>query len=286
MSEVGRGQETQLSEAAAGGGAFETGGDLMHGLSELMARAAEAILCFDPRLVQRRDKSDASPVTAADEAADAIIAEGLARLVPRLPVVSEEASKPRELGPTFVLVDPLDGTREFLAGRDEYTVNIALIANGRPVAGLVAAPALGLLWRGVIGQGAERLTLTQASRRGHGEIIRTRSLPAAPVALISRSHLDARSEEFLTRLAVRERLACGSSLKFCRIAEASADLYPRLAPTSEWDIAAGDAVLTAAGGTVLALDGGPPLYGHGERAFQVPGFVAWGDRAAAARHAR
>lgn len=258
---------------------------LVRELSELVACAARAILAFNARAVGTRCKEDASPVTEADEAADAVLGEGLARLLPGIPVVSEEGPRPAgALGAAFILVDPLDGTREFIAGRAEYTVNVAVIIDGRPVLGIVAAPALGLLWRGAAGASAERLTLDPAEGLGRAEPIHTRARADGFVALVSRSHLDPRSAELLARLPVAETLACGSSLKFCRIAEASADLYPRLAPTSEWDIAAGDAVLTAAGGIVLGLDGAPLRYGHVAEGFRVPGFVAWGDRHAAKQY--
>lgn len=259
--------------------------NLVRELTDLVARAARAILKFDPREVGTRRKEDASPLTDADEAADAVLGEGLARLLPGLPIVSEEGPRPAgALGSEFILVDPIDGTREFLAGSAEYTVNVAVIVEGRPALGVVAAPALGLLWRGARGASAERLTFASDEGQGGAERIRSRSRADGLVALVSRSHLDARSEALLDRLPVAERLACGSSLKFCRIAEAGADLYPRLAPTSEWDIAAGDAVLTAAGGVVLGLDGAPLRYGDAAGNFRVAGFVAWGDSDAAKQY--
>lgn len=255
---------------------------LMSDLTDLVARAADAVLAFNARTVGTRRKEDASPVTEADEAANAVLGEGLARLLPGVPIVSEEGPKPTgALGATFILVDPLDGTREFLAGRAEYTINVALIRERRPTLGIVAAPALGLLWRGGVGAPAERLTRACGEGRGCVESIRTRARAERLVALVSRSHLDPRSAELLASLPVAQTLPCGSSLKFCRIAEAGADLYPRLAPTSEWDIAAGDAVLTAAGGVVLGLDGAPLRYGDAAGKFRVAGFVAWGDPHAA-----
>ncbi len=258
---------------------------LVRELSELVACAARAILAFDASEVGTRRKEDASPVTDADEAADAVLGEGLARLLPGIPIVSEEGPKPTgALGPAFILVDPLDGTREFIAGRAEYTVNVAVIVEGRPVLGIVAAPALGLLWRGAMGASAERLMFASDEGHGRAERIQTRARADGFVALVSRSHLDPRSAELLARLPVADTRACGSSLKFCRIAEAGADLYPRLAPTSEWDIAAGDAVLTAAGGITLGLDGAPLRYGDAAGNFRVAGFVAWGDPDAAKQY--
>ena len=249
---------------------------LADALTELVAHAAAAVLATGPSTL--RTKADRTPVTAADEASDAIIAEGLARLMPRLPVVSEESlPQAAALGASFALVDPLDGTKEFVAGRDEYTVNIAIVTDGRPIAGFIAVPALGVIFRGLAGRGAERLAL---DRRGDPVPIRCRKNPSGPlVAAVSRSHLDTATSALLDRLAVTERLFCGSALKFCRIAEGRADLYPRLSPTSEWDIAAGDALVTAAGGLMTTAAGKPVRYGRSTKNFLVPDFVAWGDPA-------
>ena len=244
-------------------------------LTALVARAAAAILAIAPAAMATRLKADRTPVTAADEAADRVIAQGLAGILPGLAIVSEEsrerASAP---GDTFALVDPLDGTKEFVAGRGEYTVNLAIVTDGAPVAGFIAVPALGLVYRGVVGYGAERLGLDPASPP---VAIRCRRAPANLVAAVSRSHPDADSAAFLARLAVGERISCGSALKFCRVAEGVADVYPRLAPTSEWDTAAGHAIVTAAGGVVLTPTGAPLRYGRAEQDFKIPGFVAWGD---------
>lgn len=245
----------------------------------LAIRAAAAILQFDCRKVASRQKADRSMVTAADEAAEAAILPGLAAL-PGLPVVSEESARDAHVG-HYVLVDPLDGTAEFLGGRDEYTVNIALVRGGAPAIGVIAAPALGLVWLGAAGT-AERLRLS-----GSGEIVErvtigTRAWPAQRVATISRSHYEAASAEFLQRFAPVTTLVCGSALKFCRLAEGAADIYPRLAPTSEWDVAAGHALVVAAGGAMTAPDGRALVYGGGE-GYRVPGFVAWGDPAAAGK---
>jgi 3'(2'), 5'-bisphosphate nucleotidase len=246
-------------------------------LTALVARAAAAILAISPGDIATRLKADHTPVTAADEAADRIIAQGLARLLPGLAIVSEESGERAGTTPaaTFALVDPLDGTKEFVAGRGEYTVNLAIVTGGAPIAGFIAAPALGLLYRGMVGSGAERLGLDPAVAP---VAIRCRPAPARGlVAAVSRSHLDRNSEAFLARLAVSERITCGSALKLCRIAEGVADVYPRLAPTSEWDIAAGHAIVTAAGGIVTTPSGAPLNYGRAEQDFKIPGFVAWGD---------
>jgi 3'(2'), 5'-bisphosphate nucleotidase len=252
---------------------------LLDALTAVVGQASAAILALAPDALNLRRKADNSPVTAADEAAEALILEGLTRLLPGVPVVSEEATiRPTDVGGTFMLVDPLDGTREFINGRPEFTVNIALIEDGAPLLGVVAAPALRRLWRGRIGQGAERLSLSvDACAPNAPEAISTRRAPSELVAMTSRSHLDARTEALLARLPVRERQAIGSSVKFGYVAEGSADIYARLAPTSEWDIAAGHAVLVAAGGSVTTPDGQPIRYGGVASDFKVPAFIAWGD---------
>jgi 3'(2'), 5'-bisphosphate nucleotidase len=264
---------------------------LVAALSDLVAQASHSILAVVGSELAVRLKDDNSPVTNADEASEAILLAGLARLLPGVPVISEESVGPASVLPTrqdslFVLVDPLDGTRELVAGRDEYTVNVAVIVEGRPVLGIVAAPAAHVLWRGVAGRGAERLQIAPAeatSRAVDARPITTRRWPAqSPVALVSRSHPDAGTAALLEALPSARREACGSSVKFCRLAEGTGDLYPRLSPTSEWDIAAGHAVLAAAGGAVLAIDGTPLSYGDPARAHLVASFVALGDPAAAA----
>jgi len=253
-------------------------------LTEVAVAASVSILKVDFRDSGARLKPDHSPVSRADEAAHVAIAKGLAQVAPGIPMISEEAvgewqgwTPPDE----FLLVDPLDGTVEFLAGRPEYTVNIALIRAGSPVIGVLAAPALGLIWRGVVGHDAQRLHFAPGLPPGPAERIHTRPWPAGErVAAISRSHFDSASEAFLERIAPVRPLPAGSALKFCRIAEGAADVYPRLARTSEWDVAAGHALVVAAGGTVLAPDGSALRYGGGGEGFHVPGFIAWGDPAA------
>ena len=251
-------------------------------LTDVLARASAAIMALDRTQMAQRLKPNGSPVTSADEVAENTLLKGLAEVTPGLPVISEESARPdpsESPAEIFALVDPLDGTREFLAGSDEFTVNIAIVADGQPRIGLVAAPALGLIWRGIVGRGAERLTLASGGlvERHAVTPIHTRPVPSQGLtATVSRSHFDARTQEFLNRLSPFHRLACGSSLKFCRIAEGSADVYPRLAPTSEWDIAAGQALVVAAGGSVLSPDNKPLLYGRAGDAFRVPAFIAWG----------
>jgi 3'(2'), 5'-bisphosphate nucleotidase len=262
---------------------------LLDELSSLVSAAAEAILGACRGSLEVETKADRSPVTAADHASEAVILEGLSRLLPGVPVISEEATAKVAPSDTasgdFVLVDPLDGTRELLAGRDEFTINLAVLDNRAPWLGIVAAPALGVLWRGIAGRGAERLVLAAgapARAATSRSRINTRKCPSsALVAAVSRSHLDSRTLGLLTTLPVGQRLPYGSAIKFCQIAEGKADVYPRLSTTCEWDVAAGHALLAAAGGVVTTPEGGVLRYGQSHCGFGVPGFIAWGDPAAA-----
>jgi 3'(2'), 5'-bisphosphate nucleotidase len=267
------------------GGLTAQTASLMDDLTALVSEAAAAIMRIGPQ--GARMKADHTPVCSADEAAEVLLLAGLARLMPRVPVVSEEAcarGAPPRPSTRFFLVDPLDGTREFLAGLDEYTVNIALISDGVPEIGIIAAPAQGRVWRGAAGRGGERLDLVPGAPPAAARNpipLRPRHRPLRGlIAAVSRSHLDPRTAAFVAALPGAEQMTCGSSLKFCRLAEGAADVYPRLAPTSEWDIAAGHALLVASGGAMIAPDGSPLAYGRAEESFRVPGFVAWADPAA------
>ncbi len=254
---------------------------LLDDLTLVASRAAAAILAIPAAALARRDKPDGTPITAADEASEAVIQVGLKQLLPGVPVISEETAggMPAAPGACFVLADPLDGTREFLAGRDEFTVNIAIIEDGVPRLGIIAAPARGVVWRGIVGRGADRLVLAPgepARAARERRPIHARPRPAGGVvAVASRSHFDAATEAWLRRLNPVQQIRCGSSLKFALIAEGVADVYPRLSPVSEWDIAAGHAVLLAAGGAVRTPAGTPLRYGQSD--LRVPGFVASGD---------
>jgi 3'(2'), 5'-bisphosphate nucleotidase len=254
---------------------------LLGPLTDLVVKAGEAILAINRRAMKVHGKHDGSPVTEADLAADCIIADGLAQIAPDVPVLSEErvqAAQPPFHG-SFFLVDPLDGTKEFVAGRDEYTVNIALVTEGMPLLGIIGAPALGLLWRGLVGRGAERLKLSETGL-GTPEPIHTRRSPkhGEPwIAAVSRSHGDARTEAFIDARPGAVRATLGSAVKFGRLAEGALDIYPRFGPTSEWDVAAGCAVVTAAGGSVTDADGRPLRFGERTDGFIVPAFIAWGD---------
>ncbi|TQF33663.1 3'(2'),5'-bisphosphate nucleotidase CysQ [Bradyrhizobium sp. UNPA324] len=262
---------------------------LMEPLTALVVKAGEAILSVNRAAMRIDGKQDGSPVTEADLAADRIIAEGLAELAGDIPTLSEErtqlAAPPFE--GSFFLIDPLDGTKEFVAGRDEFTVNLALVTSGVPLLGIVSAPALGLLWRGIVGRGAERVRFDGATI-GAAEPIHTRKLPARDepwIAAVSRSHGDPRSEAFIDARPNAVRTTCGSAVKFGRIAEGSADIYPRFGPTCEWDVGAGSAVVTAAGGRVTDGKGGELRFGERHASgFIIPEFIAWGDPYAAGRY--
>jgi 3'(2'), 5'-bisphosphate nucleotidase len=251
--------------------------ELAGAMTALSVSAAQAILQWQGK-GGVRNKSDGSPVTGADEAAEEVIHHGLERLNLGIPIISEEqAGRERRCleGADFIFVDPLDGTREFIAGRDEYTVNIGLVRGGIPILGVVTAPALGLIWRGTVGCGAERLSFSAESISAP-QPIHTRPRPQhEAVVVTSRSHLDAHTQAYMEGIAGAQRLACGSSVKFCRLAEGAADLYPRLSPTHDWDVAAGHAVLLAAGGSMVAPDGSAPVYGTPD--LIIPAFLAFGD---------
>lgn len=261
----------------------ETAAALMEPLTELVSRAGAAILGVNRSAMRLERKVDGSPVTEADLAADRIITDGLADLAPDIEALSEERAplaRPPHDG-SFFLIDPLDGTREFVAGRPEFTVNLALVTHGTPILGIIAAPALGLIWRGLVGRGAERLVAGASPKQL--EPIHTRPFPQAGqpwVAAVSRSHGDARTQAFIDGRPGAVRQLLGSSLKFARVAEGAVDIYPRLAPTHEWDIAAGHAIVTAAGGKVTDPRGADLQFGKGTKDFIVPAFIAWGDPAA------
>jgi len=233
-------------------------------------------------------KADQSPVTIADREAEAVLVTAIAAAAPTIPIIAEEAvssGRVPAIGATFFLVDPLDGTREFIEQRGEFTVNIALVRDGVPVFGIVYAPATEELYV-TLGPGSAAMAQV-APRDGPIALadlalapIRTRQPnPAALVALASRSHSNAETESFLARYRIAERTNAGSSLKFCAIARGGADIYPRLGPTMEWDTAAGHAVLLAAGGAVTTLDGAPLRYGNTASGLRNPHFVAWGTPA-------
>jgi 3'(2'), 5'-bisphosphate nucleotidase len=255
-------------------------GALIEGLTQAVAAAAVAILQIGRGALDIRTKADASPVTGADERSQALLLAAATRLMPGVDMVAEEmATLPARPGDPFVLIDPLDGTKEYVGGSGEYTVNLAVVRAGRPVAGFIAVPAAGLLYRGIAGFGAERLHIRPDGGLTDPIPIRTRAAPIGGlIGTVSRSHLDPATVALLDRIGVTTRLPCGSALKFCRIAEGAADLYPRLATTCEWDVAAGHALVDAAGGAITSPSGAPVSYGNGADGFRVPAFIAWGDR--------
>jgi 3'(2'), 5'-bisphosphate nucleotidase len=221
-------------------------------------------------------KSDRSPVTAADLAANQVIVRGLGQLTPDLPILSEESAQVpwevRRHWGAYWLVDPLDGTREFVKRNDEFSVNIALIYQGAPAFGVVLAPVSGVAWHAMRGELAYR-------RDGiHDTVLRTRTpaLPPLQVAA-SRSHRSPQTQALLDRMGEIEVVAQGSSLKFCRLAEGTLDVYPRLGPTAEWDTAAGQCVLHAAGGAVLSAATGKPFRYNRRETLLNGDFIALGD---------
>ena len=253
--------------------------DLRQACTDLAEAAAREIMRIYAGDLGVRDKADKSPVTDADQAAELIIVAGLRALAPGVPVVAEEEMAAGHVpkldaigsGGPFWLVDPLDGTKEFIKRNGEFTVNIALIEGGRPTLGIVLAPATGMLWRGAAGLGADK-------REGSGGFvpISTRTPPPQGLtACASRSHAIYSDLDIWFRnnnLTVADRVQAGSSLKFCLIAEGKADIYPRFGPTNEWDTAAGQGVLEAAGGEVVTTDNRPLLYGKPR--FSNPHFIA------------
>jgi 3'(2'), 5'-bisphosphate nucleotidase len=251
---------------------------LMDNLTRLAARAADKIEGFSVK-AGLRSKEDGSPVTAADEAADALICDSVKLIAPQVPIISEEQAartKPQAIkAGSYFLVDPLDGTREFIAGSEEYTVNIALLTDGSPVLGIICAPAMGLLWRGIVGHGADWMRLTDVGKFRASPIHTRPRREAELVVLLSRSHLDGRTKAYVAAHPHAKRIQCGSSVKFCRVAEGAADLYPRLGPTRDWDVAAGHAIVAAAGGKVVAPDGSALVYGSAD--LVIPAFIASGS---------
>ncbi len=242
-------------------------------LCEIAHRAGSEVLAVYGSDFAVRDKADASPVTEADTRAERVILDGLAACAPGVAVVAEESAAagnvPDVDGRPFFLVDPLDGTREFIGRNGEFTVNIALVEDGAPTAGVVHLPALGeTFW--TAGDGAA----WRVRGAGPPERIACRRPGRRLVAIASRSHRSAGTDAYLRRFEVAETVSAGSSLKLCRIAEGAADLYPRLGRTMEWDIAAGHALVAAAGGSVETLAGEPIAYGKPE--FENPHFVARG----------
>jgi 3'(2'), 5'-bisphosphate nucleotidase len=251
-------------------------GALREGIIALAREAAARILVVYESDFAVERKGDQSPLTAADMAAHHCIVEGLERLTPDIPVLSEESAEDvpalvRRRWSRLWLVDPLDGTREFVKRNGEFTVNIALIDDGIPILSVVQAPVTGALWHAARGGGAFR-------REGASDIPLATRVPALPPLRVagSRSHADARSTTLIDRIGPVESMPLGSSLKFCRIAEGGMDVYPRFGPTSEWDTAAGQCLLEAAGGIVIDPRGRPLRYNQRDTILNGD-FLALGD---------
>lgn len=251
-------------------------------LMPIVARAGDAILRVYADAFSVVQKSDDSPLTLADLESQRVILAGLAALTPGIPVLSEESAQApwaeRRAWPQLWVVDPLDGTREFVKRNGEFTINVALVVAHEPVLGVVAAPALGVLYWGAAGIGAFRV------RQGEDAAMIRVSRPQDPLRVVgSRSHASARTDAYRRALPGHVTKGVGSSLKFCMIAEGDADLYPRFGPTSEWDTAAGQAVLEAAGGRVTRLDGHRLRYNCRESLLNGD-FVAFNDAAILPRY--
>lgn len=251
---------------------------LLSAVLNIAREAGQAIMRVYASEFAVEHKQDDSPLTLADREAHRIISAGLQALTPQIPVLSEESPPEhhdfatRSQWPTLWLVDPLDGTREFVKRNGEFTVNIALIQAHRPILGVITVPAADVAYVGALGLGAQRIQGRQTaqtihSRQPHANV---------PVVVGSRSHRGESLDAVLTKLGPHELCAVGSALKFCRVAEGAADFYPRLGPTSEWDTAAGQAILETAGGQVLNLQGEPLRYNHRDTLLN-PHFLAIGD---------
>lgn len=253
--------------------------ELALAMGQLCSDAAVPVMEIYASNFEVRFKGDNSPVSAADEAAEKVILEGLKSILPDVPVIAEESycqQTAPEVGSRFLLVDPVDGTREFIKRNGEFTINIALVEDGIPVVGAVFAPAIGKLFTG--GDTANIFSVLAGDRieRSAGEAMRGRPRPEMGLtAVTSRSHQDEETLKFLDELAVDQAISAGSSLKFCILAQGLADVYPRFGPTKEWDVAAGHAVLRAAGGDMTLPCGGPFPYGKQAEAYLNGAFIAW-----------
>lgn len=244
-------------------------------LAALACRAGAVLLAYAQGDCPHRLKADGSPTSAADLEAEKLIIAALGARYPGIPVIAEETASEAPKASRFFLVDPLDGTRDFLHGGSEYCACLALVVGDRPVAGALAAPALGRVWWA--GRAAYEAAIGPDGP-GTGRPITVRALPrAGATALVSSRHGDEATEACLARLSIAGRRKASSAVKFGLIASGEADLYVRCGPTMEWDTAAGDHVLTAAGGRVIGADGTPVTYGHEARGYRNGAFAAMGD---------
>lgn len=247
-------------------------------MRRLALDAGEKIMAvYDAGDFETRTKSDASPVTQADDAADALISAGLRAAFPEIPLVTEEQAATHQISaPTFLIVDPLDGTKEFVNRRGDFTVNIAYVENGVPLRGVVYAPAKGRLFYTTADGRSVEEKAPFGPEPGEQHPIGINPMPdnRGLMVVASKSHRDAATDEYIAGYAVRDLTSAGSSLKFCLVATGEADLYPRLGRTMEWDTAAGDAVLRGAGGEVVRFDDHTPL-AYGKPGFENPHFIAY-----------
>lgn len=246
---------------------------LLNNLLTIADTASQKVMAIYQTDFEVNTKEDNSPITAADLASHHVIVDGLKALTPDIPILSEESAnapwEERKSWTRFWLVDPIDGTKDFTNRTGEFTVNIALIENGEPVMGIVTAPALNEAYWGIKGQGAWKREADGSTRQ-----LQVVEPPEAKRAVASKNHMNQETRDFIDQLGNHELVQAGSSLKFCRIAEGKADIYPRLGPTCEWDTGAAHAVLAAAGGKVNKLDGTPLIYGKED--ILNPYFVASG----------
>lgn len=249
--------------------------------ARIVAAGALAMEVLARPTIESQIKSDKSPVSEADERVEEFLLRDLSRDLPDIPYIAEETAAKGEIAShdgAFFLIDPIDGTKEFLSRSNDFTVNLALIRDGAPFAGAVYAPAQGRVW--FAGAKAYEVMATPGEAlppRSAWRELRVRPRPAdGMIALVSKSHLDSQTKDFLAGQKIAGHLPMGSSIKFCLVASADGDVYPRFGPTMEWDTAAGDAVLRAAGGMTLSAEGGPLRYGKADQGYKNGAFIAWG----------
>jgi len=251
--------------------------DIAQRLAPIASEAARLLRSMENALIDKRIKDDGSPTTAADLASEQLIIRRLNEAWPGIPIIAEETASTVQAAEFFFLVDPLDGTGDFLNGTGEYSVNIALIRGERPLAAAVAAPAMGSIWIA----GTHACTSAMPAEGGSAFAWREVKVRRAPedglVALVSRRHGDSATEACLAALSIGTRRMTSSALKFCLIALGEADIYVRCGATMEWDTAAGDHILSCAGGSVVGAGGAPLTYGHQERGYRNGPFAAMGD---------
>jgi 3'(2'), 5'-bisphosphate nucleotidase len=250
--------------------------EIAEDLARIALKAGRILRALERAVADHRTKSDGSPTTDADLAAERLIIEAINEAWAGIPVVAEETANAERPDEFFFLVDPLDGTRDYIGGTGEYSVNIALIRGNRPVASVVSAPALGRIW--IAGDVARMGTIRGDDSAIAWEPIRVRPAPREDlVALVSRRHGDTATEACLSSLSIGTRRMASSAVKFCLIAAGEADVYVRCGPTMEWDTAAGDHILSRAGGCVIGTGGEALTYGHESRGYRNGPFAALGD---------